>query len=88
MMIKEVFPAFFTYITLDDIMQTFKSTSRENLVYKCCILGTDYNYGIKGIGPVKITKIDDKKVLDTFETCLALAPKSQEIKKFFGISCI
>lgn len=86
MMIKEVYPKFFTYITISEIMEVFKSTNRKNLVYKCCILGTDYNYGIKGIGPVKITKIDDKKLFSTFETCLELQSiNKRDIENFFSI---
>ena len=72
MMVKEVWPRFFTYTMLTDVMDAFCSKSRNELIKKCCILGTDYNHGIKNVGPVKIKKIDENKTSALFETCLAL----------------
>ena len=72
MMIKDVYSMFFTYTTLKDVMNVFHSNDRLDLVRKCCVLGTDYNLGVKGIGPVKITKIDENKSRELFETCMSL----------------
>ncbi len=71
MMVKEVFNGFFVYVSLKDTMAALSSVSRADAVHKCCLLGTDYNRGLKGIGPVKIGKIDHVKAKELFETCLA-----------------
>ena len=84
MMVKEVYPMFFTYTILEDVMSTFCSTSKTNLIHKCCILGTDYNKGIKGVGPVAIEKIDEDGARAHFETCMALqSTNKDELMKFF-----
>ena len=84
MMIREVWPSVFTYTTLRDVMDAFCSTSRENLIHKCCILGTDYNHGIKGIGAVAIRKIDEDKARETFESCMTLqSTEKHDIMNFF-----
>ena len=70
MMIKEVFTNFFTYVTLSDVMDVFHSRTRLNLVHKCCLLGTDYNLGTFGIGPVKVVKIDEDQAREKFESCM------------------
>ena len=70
MIVAEAHKKFFVYTSLKDVMATFDSVSRKDAVHKCCLLGTDYNLGLKGIGPVKIKKIDTKKTKELFETCL------------------
>lgn len=70
MMVREVFNGFFVYVSLKDIMTALSSASRTDAVHKCCLLGTDYNRGLKGIGPVKVGKIDHVKAKELFETCL------------------
>lgn len=71
MMIREVSDGFFTYTSLKDVMDVFSADTRRNLVHKCCIIGTDYNLGIKGIGPVKAAKIDERNAREKFEACIA-----------------
>jgi len=71
MMIKEVHKGFFSYITLEDIMKTFKSSTRKDMIHKCCIMGTNYNLGLKGVGPVKAQKTKAAKAESLFKTCLA-----------------
>lgn len=83
MMIKQVFPKFYQYTTLDDLMTLFKSSSRQNLVYKCCLLGTDYNEGVKGIGPCKVVKIDETELLEKAKICLA--DRFSDLMQFFMI---
>lgn len=58
LMVTEAHKNFFVYISLRDVMETFCSVSRKDAVHKCCLMGTDYNWGLKGIGPVKAKKID------------------------------
>ena len=60
-MVKEVHRGFFVYTTIDDVASTFRAATRENMVEKCCLMGTDYNLGIKGVGPVKVQKIDSSE---------------------------
>ena len=71
LMVKEVFRGFFSYTTLSDVMETFGSTTRSNLAERCCLMGTDYNYGLKGIGPVKAVKIDSLKASELWITCIS-----------------
>ena len=70
-MVKEVYRGFFTYATLKGIMDAFGSTTRDVLVEKCCLLGTDYNLGLMGVGPVKVRKIDDIETHRLCKACLA-----------------
>lgn len=87
MMITDVWPSFFSYTVLSDIMSTFKSTTRENLIYKCCILGTSYNRGLKGIGPVKVLKLQDDQLVQKFEHCMELQSiDSTDILKFYYVT--
>jgi hypothetical protein len=71
LMIREVYRGFFSYTTLKDIMNTFKSTTRENLAEKCCLMGTDYNLGLKGVGPVKAKKIDASETNRLWKICIS-----------------
>lgn len=71
LMVTEAHKNFFVYISLRDVMETFCSVSRKNAVHKCCLMGTDYNWGLKGIGPVKAKKIDAAEAKKLFETCMA-----------------
>lgn len=72
MMITNVYNKWFEYVTFNDIMKMFKSCTKEELIYKCCLLGTDYNLGWKGIGPYKVTKIEKNKLFLLFQSCLQL----------------
>lgn len=83
-MIKEVYNKFFVYISLKDTMVVFDSVSRKNAIHRCCIMGTDYNMGLKGVGPVKAKKIDDVKAKELFEICLAAQSiKFKDLYQFF-----
>ena len=75
-MIQDIHPKFIVYVSLKDTMATFESVRRQDAVHRCCIMGTDYNRGLKGIGPVKVKKIDAKQAKQLFETCMT----SQSIK--------
>ena len=84
MMVKEVYRGFFSYIVLKDLMELFKSKTRINLVEKCCLMGSDYNFGLKGVGPVKVMKIDASKTSKLCNTCLsAQSIKPEELWNFF-----
>ena len=71
LMITEVHHNFFVYSSLRDTMETFGCANRRDLVHKCCIMGTDYNRGLRGVGPVKARKIDAAKAKELFETCVS-----------------
>ena len=87
MMVKEVYLGFFVYVSLKDTMETFDSVSRRDAIHRCCIMGTDYNIGIKGIGPVKAKKIDCSKAKELFETCMsAQSMRPEELYSFFLLS--
>lgn len=84
MVVVEAHKGFFVYTSLKDVMAKLDSVSRKDAVHKCCLLGTDYNLGLKGIGPVKIKKIDAKKTKELFETCIgAQHIKSDILYNFF-----
>jgi 5'-3' exonuclease len=81
MLIKDVYKKFFSYIMPKDIMEVFNVNTQKDLVYKCIILGTDYNYGLKGMGPVRVLKIDDsEEMYDLAKKCLSL--QDIDIDKF------
>ena len=82
-MVKEVHRGFFSYTTLKDVMEVFNSDTRENLAEKCCLMGTDYNFGLKGVGPVKVQKIDARRTSELCSTCLsAQSIKAKEFRGF------
>jgi hypothetical protein len=84
MVVVEAHRGFFVYTSLKDVMAKLDSVSRKDAVHKCCLLGTDYNLGLKGIGPVKINKIDAKKTKELFETCIgAQHIKTDTLYRFF-----
>lgn len=70
-MVKEAHVNFFVYVSLRDTMETLDCVRRKDAVHKCCIMGTDYNRGLKGVGPVKAKKIDAAEAKDLFEACMA-----------------
>lgn len=70
-MVKKAHNGYFEYVILKDVMETFKSATRRNLVEKCIIIGTDYNFGLNGVGPVKVGKIDDLEAKKLCHTCLS-----------------
>jgi flap endonuclease-1 len=61
------------------------SLSREQLVEMCILMGTDFNEGIRGIGPKKAQKLITEH--GTLEKAIAAKgfdiPKWQEVKKIF-----
>ena len=81
LMVREVHRGYFCYTTLKDVMKEFKSVSRRNLAEKCCLMGTDYNLGLKGVGPVKVLKIDTSKTSRLCKSCLSA--QSIEHRDFF-----
>jgi hypothetical protein len=84
MMITEVHRNFFVYSSLRDTMDTFGCANRRDLIHKCCIMGTDYNRGLRGVGPVKARKIDAAKAKELFETCTSAQSVSPDVlHKFF-----
>ena len=84
MMITEVHRNFFVYSSLRDTMETFGCANRRDLIHKCCIMGTDYNRGLRGVGPVKARKIDAAKAKELFETCTSAQSASPDVlHKFF-----
>lgn len=84
MMITEVHHNFFVYSSLRDTMDTFGCANRRDLVHKCCVMGTDYNRGLRGVGPVKARKIDAAKAKELFETCTSAQSISPDVlHKFF-----
>lgn len=84
MMITEVHRNFFVYSSLRDTMETFGCANRRDLIHKCCIMGTDYNRGLRGVGPVKARKIDAAKAKELFETCTSAQSVSPDVlHKFF-----
>ena len=70
LVITEVHRNFFVYSSLRDTMDTFGCANRRDLIHKCCVMGTDYNRGLRGVGPVKAKKIDAAKAKELFETCM------------------
>ena len=84
MMITEVHRNFFVYSSLRDTMETFGCANRRDLIHKCCIMGTDYNRGLRGVGPVKARKIDAAKAKELFETCTSAQSVLPDVlHKFF-----
>lgn len=83
-MVKVVHYGYFEYVVLKDVMRTFRSTTRENLAEKCIIIGTDYNFGLHGVGPVKVKQIDDSDTKKLCHICLsAQSIKQNELKQLF-----
>ena len=83
-MIKEVFDQFISYVSLKDIMNIFgvknrldARSARVDMVHRCCIMGTHFNLGLKGVGPVKVKKLDAPKAAELFKTCI----KAQHINQ-------
>jgi hypothetical protein len=58
------------YVTLENTIKTFNCQTREQLIHKCVIMGTDYNIGLKGFGPEKVRKIDVDNALTLAISCL------------------
>ena len=76
-----------SYVALSDVLRTFLCDSREQLVTKCCLMGTDYNLGMKGIGPATIQKIDNLQAYTLANQCMSLqAIDIDKIKHFFRIA--
>ena len=62
-MIRKVTKHAVQYVTIKDAMKVFGCNNRQSLVYKCCLMGTDYNLGLKGIGPKKAVATNNERVL-------------------------
>ena len=76
-----------SYVALSDVLRTFLCNSRDELVNKCCLMGTDYNLGMKGIGPATIHKIDKLLAYNLAHQCMSLqAIDIDSIKHFFRIA--
>lgn len=87
MMIKEIHAKFFLYVSLKDTMAMFGSLSRVDAIHRSCIMGTDYNRGLQGIGPVKGKKIDANKAKKLFHTCLAAQSiNPARLYELFGVN--
>ena len=85
-MIKEVFDQFISYVSLKDIMNTFGVKDRKDMVHRCCIMGTHFNLGLKGVGPVKIKQLDSTKAAELFKTCIKHQHIDQkDFYKFFNL---
>lgn len=85
-MIKEVFEQFISYVSLKDIMNTFGVKDRKDMVHRCCIMGTHFNLGLKGVGPVKIKQLDATKAAELFKTCIKHQHIDQkDFYKFFNL---
>ena len=69
-LVKEIFDQFISYVSLKDIMNVFGVTNRKDMVHKCCIMGTHFNLGLKGVGPVKVKQLDAKKATELWLTCI------------------
>jgi len=85
MMIKEVHKSSFVYTNLSDVMLSFNSRTIKNLVEKCCIIGTDYNRGIRGNKPSVIKRFGDEETSRKCQACLSEQGIGQEIlSEFFA----
>ena len=86
-MIKEVFDRFISYVSLKDIMNTFGVKNRKDMVHRCCIMGTHFNLGLKGVGPVKVKQLDVPKAAELFKTCVKYQHINQkDFYKFFNFN--
>ena len=85
-MVKEVFKQFISYVSLKDTMNTFEVKNRKDMVHRCCIMGTHFNLGLKGVGPVKIKRLDATKAEELFKTCITHQHINQkDFYKFFNL---
>ena len=83
-MIKKVTNNAVQYVTIQDAMKVFECNDRKSLAYKCCLMGTDYNLGLRGIGPKKAAKINNELVL--VEECMRQqCIDIQDLMEFFLI---
>lgn len=84
-MIKKVTNNAVQYVTIQDAMKIFGCNDRQSLAYKCCLMGTDYNLGLRGIGSKKAAKINNESVL--VEECMRQqCIDIQDLMEFFLIS--
>ena len=82
--VREVYPDSFVHVFLSRVMFAMAVTTRTNLIRKCCIIGTDYNLGIKGIRCVKAKKIDESETMEKFKLCMTKQGiDGNELMKFF-----
>jgi len=86
-MVIEIFDNFMLYVTLKDVMKAFNVTNRKDMVHRCCLMGTHFNLGMKGIGPVKAKQLDAPKAAELFKSCIRAQNIIQtDIYKFFNLS--
>ncbi len=87
MMIKEIHANFFMYVSMRDTMAMLGSLSRADAIHRSCIMGTDYNKGLLGVGPVKAKKIDASEAKRLFHTCLdAQSINPAKLYELFGVN--
>ena len=74
------------YVDMSNVMDAFGSSNREELLYKCLLMGTDYNLGVKGIGPARIQRLDTYAAKQEAEECMLLQSLDiDDVKRFFMI---
>ncbi len=84
--IREVHKNFFVYVSRRDTLETFGSVDNLDFIHRCCIMGTDYNQGLKGVGPVKARKIDASNAKELFDTCVnAQSIRPDVLYQFFHV---
>lgn len=77
----------YTQISLETLFKIFMADDRNILVKKCCLLSTDYNYGVYGIGPGRILSINNGFLQNLFEDCMNLQNINiQDMLNFFNIN--
>jgi hypothetical protein len=86
LMVLEVVDNKICCVRMSDVMDTFGSSNREDLLYRCLLMGTDYNLGVKGIGPVKVQEIDTHAAREKAEECMSL--QSLDIDEVRGFFCV
>lgn len=81
-MIRKITKYAVQYVTIKDAIKVFECNDRQSLVYKCCLMGTDYNLGLKGIGPKKAAATNNEHMLA--EECMRQqCIDIRELMKFF-----
>ena len=58
-----------SYVALSDVLQTFESHDRDDLVNKCCLMGTDYNLGMKR---VNVRQIEPEEASAMVAQCMSM----------------
>ena len=83
-MIKKITKHVVQYVTIHDAMIVCGCNDRKSLIYKCFLMGTDYNLGLKGIGPKKAVSTKNEHLTVLAEKCMKQqCIDMREIMKFF-----